>query len=197
MHGTANRFIATGAIALATLFMAGGVVAQATPSTNATDPATKRVSRADAAFLKQAAQNGHAEVESSKLALEKAAHAQVRSFAQQMVDDHTKAGEELSALARSKGVEVSDEPSIVQKGKIKVLSTADGANFDRRYARWMGVAAHKDTIKLFRKAATGAEDPDVKAFAEKTLPTLEHHLQMAQELEAATAGNGEGKTRTQ
>lgn len=158
-------------------------------------PADKagRLTRADIAFLKQAAQNGHAEVESSKLALTKAANTQVKGFAQQMVDDHTKANQELAALASSKGVEVPKEPSVAQKAKMKVLQSADGANFDRRYADSMGVAAHQDTIKLFRKAAAGATDPDVKAFAAKSLPTLQHHLQMAQDLKAVTAKEGNVK----
>jgi putative membrane protein len=152
-----------------------------------------KLSRADIAFLKQAAQNGHAEVESSKLAVTKASHTQVKGFAQQMVDDHTKANQELAALASSKGVDVPKEPSVAQKAKMKVLESADGANFDKRYADSMGVAAHRDTLKLFQKAAAGATDPDVKAFAAKTLPTLQHHLQMAQDLKTATAKQGNTK----
>jgi putative membrane protein len=157
------------------------------------DKAGGKLSRADTAFLKQAAQNGHAEVESSKLAVTKAANTQVKGFAQQMVDDHTKANQELAALAASKGVDVPKEPSVAQKAKMKALSAADGANFDKRYADSMGVSAHQDTIKLFQKAATGANDPDVKAFATKTLPTLQHHLQMAQDLKNTTAKEGNVK----
>lgn len=156
-----------------------------------------KLARADVAFLKQAAQNGHAEVESSKLALTKASNTQVKGFAQQMVDDHTKANQELAALASSKGVEVPKEPSVAQKAKMKMLSAADGANFDKRYAETVGVAGHQDTLKLFQKASTGAADPDVKAFATKTLPTLNHHLQMAQELKTTTAKDGDKKAKAQ
>lgn len=148
---------------------------------------SSKVSRADAAFLKQAAQNGHAEVEGSKLALSKGTHPQVKAFAQMMVDDHTKAGNALNALAASKGVDVPGDPSLAQKAKLKILSARDGAGFDHHYAESIGVAAHEDTIKLFKKAAAEADDADIKAFATKTLPTLEHHLQSARELEAATA----------
>jgi putative membrane protein len=165
----------------------------AAPADKSADKAGGKLARADAAFLKQAAQNGHAEVESSKLALTKAVNTQVKGFAQQMVDDHTKTGQELAALAASKGVEVPKEPSVAQKAKLKMLSAADGANFDKRYADSMGVAAHQDTLKLFQKAAAGATDPDVKAFASKSLPTLQHHLQMAQELKTATAKDGDKK----
>jgi putative membrane protein len=141
------------------------------------------LSREDAGFLSQAAQNGHAEIESSKLAMEKATDPKVKEFAKRMIDDHTKANEELKALASSKGVEVPDDPSLLQKGKSKLmLSTADGADFDRRYAESMGVTAHEDTIELFEKAAKSAQDPEIKAFAQKTLPKLQEHLQMAQEM---------------
>lgn len=169
----------------------------AAPADKSADKSTTKaggkLARADVAFLKQAAQNGHAEVESSKLAVTKASNTQVKGFAQQMVDDHTKANEELAALAASKGVDVPKEPSVAQKAKMKMLSSADGANFDKRYADAMGVAAHQDTVKLFQKAAASATDPDVKAFAAKSLPTLQHHLQMAQELKATTAKAGNTK----
>ena len=144
-----------------------------------------KLARADAGFLRQAAQNGLAELESGKLALTKATHSQVKSFAQQMVDDHTKANEELKALATSKGVEMPTEPSLMQRAKMKLLETADGESFDRRYAEGMGVDAHEDTLKLFQKAASSATDTDVKAFAAKTVATLQQHMQMAQDLKAA------------
>ncbi len=141
------------------------------------------LSRADEAFVNQAAQNGHAEVEASKLAMEKASDPKVKEFAKHMIDDHTKANKELEALASSKGVDLPDGPSLLQKGKSKLmLSTADGENFDRRYAESMGVEAHEDNIELFEKAVKEAEDPDVKAYAQKTLPKLQEHLKMAKAL---------------
>jgi putative membrane protein len=163
----------------------------ATSASGAAGARAGKLSHADTAFLKQAAQNGHAEVESSKLAMDKAVSADVKSFAKQMVDDHTKAGDELKALASSKGVEVPSEPSVMQKGKIKLLSARKDTSFDSHYAASMGVDAHQDTIKLFQKAADSADDAEVKAFAAKTLPTLQHHLQMAQQMNtAAKAADG-------
>lgn len=146
--------------------------------------------RTDANFMKQAAENGHAEVEASKLALTKATNPEVKKFAQQMVDDHTKVGEELMALASAKGVELPKEPSLVQKGKAKLLDAADGAKFDQRYVASMGVDAHEDTLKLFRKAAKDAKDAEVKAWAAKTVPALEHHLEMAKALDAQVNKKG-------
>lgn len=193
--------------ALAAVFMIGAAHAQpaANSSTKTTPSPMERVAsaserhdrslaRADAAFLKQAAQNGHAEIEGSKLALTKAGSEKVKAFAQQMIDDHTKANDELTQLAKAKGVELPTEPSLMQKGKQKLLEHSDGADFDRRYAETLGVKAHEDTIKLFRKGAQEAKDADVKAFAEKTLPKLERHLEMARELHAAVGGKSEGKS---
>jgi putative membrane protein len=166
---------------------AGRSTAKADANGRASKPA-----RADVAFMKQAAENGHAEVESSKLAVQKATNAQVKSFAQQMVDDHTKANNELQSLASSKGVELPTGPSMMQKAKLKLLDASDGAKFDQRYSETMGVAAHRDTIALFQKASTTAKDAEVKAFATKTLPALQHHLEMARKLPGAE-GRQDGK----
>jgi putative membrane protein len=140
------------------------------------------LARADTAFMKQAAEHNHAEIESSRLTVQKARDPTVKAFAQQMVTDHGKTGQELAALASAKGVELPDGPSMMQKAKLKLLEAADGADFDRRYSETMGLAAHRDTIALFQKASKGARDADVKAFATKTLPALQHHLEMAQKL---------------
>lgn len=178
MKPPASRVLLSSLLALS---LAGPVAAQG----------AGKLARADVAFLKQAAQNGLAEVEASKLALGKAHNTQVKGFAQQMVDDHGKAHEELKALASAKGVELPAGPSVKHKANMKSLQTADGAAFDRRYADSLGVAAHEDTVKLFQKASTSAADPDIKAFATKTLPTLQHHLQMAKDLKAVTSKEGD------
>ncbi|MED5621387.1 DUF4142 domain-containing protein [Ideonella sp. BN130291] len=150
--------------------------------------AKDNVAHVDAAFMKNAAEAGLAEVEASKLAATKATNTQVKSFAQQMVDDHTKANDELKALAASKGVELPTEPSMMQRAKLKALQGADGANFDKRYAESFGVKAHEDTVSLFQKESKKAKDADVKAWATKTLPALQHHLEMAKDLNNAVKG---------
>ncbi|UUX96035.1 DUF4142 domain-containing protein [Aquabacterium sp. J223] len=147
-----------------------------------------KLPRADAGFLKQAAQNSLAEVEASKLAQSKATSADVKAFASQMIDDHTKANAELMQLAQSKGLEVPKEPSVAQKAKMKLLEASDGDKFDRRYSEQIGVKAHEDTVKLFQKASQSAQDPQVKAWATKMLPSLQHHLQMAKDVNAKVGG---------
>lgn len=195
-HSTKHRTLAIAAAVLAlaaTPLAWGQQPANTEAKTGATNMDNKvpAMPRTDANFMKQAAENGHAEVETSKMALQKASHPEVKKFAQQMVDDHTKANEELMALAKTKGVELPTGPSLVQKGKAKaMLETAEGEKFDQRYVASMGVDAHEDTLKLFRKAAKDAKDPEVKAWATKTVPALEHHLQMAKALDAQVNKKG-------
>lgn len=193
-HKTSHRTLA---IAAAVLALAATPLAWGQQNTDGKTGATNAdnkvpaVPRTDANFMKQAAENGHAEVETSKMALTKASSPEVKKFAQQMIDDHTKTNEELMALAKTKGVELPSGPSLVQKGKAKaVLDTAEGEKFDQRYVASMGVDAHEDTLKLFRKAAKDAKDPELKAWAAKTVPALEHHLQMAKALDATVNKKG-------
>ena len=145
-----------------------------------------KLSGQDKSFLKDAAEGGNAEVSASQVALDKSGNADVKTFAQMMVDDHGKAGTELKGLADQKGVKVSDTPSITKKTEIKMLSERKGSSFDQHYADSIGVKAHEDTIKLFQKEVDKGSDADVKAWASKTLPTLQHHLEAAQALKAKT-----------
>ena len=145
-----------------------------------------KLSGQDKSFLKDAAEGGNAEVSASQVALDKSTNADVKTFAQMMVDDHGKAGTELKGLADQKGVKVSDTPTITKKTEIKMLSERKGSSFDQHYADSIGVKAHQDTIKLFQKEVDKGSDADVKAWASKTLPTLQHHLEAAQALKAKT-----------
>ena len=149
--------------------------------------ATQVQARSDASFMKEAAHAGAAEIEAAKLASTKAKSADVKSFAETMVTDHTRVADELKALAATKNVTLPDGPSVKQKTELKLIDAGDNDKFDARYAKNFGVKAHKDTIKLFEEASKNAKDPDVKAWATKTLPGLKHHLEMAQALPAATA----------
>jgi putative membrane protein len=143
------------------------------------------VSMSDARFLKKAAHAGQYEVEGSKLALKKSHHAEVQKFAKQIVEDHTKTAEELKTLALKKNVEVPVNPNFMQKGSLMLLDIHDGKGFDEEYAEHVGVDAHEATIELFEDAARSAEDADIKQFANKTLPALKHHLEMAKALDHA------------
>lgn len=118
--------------------------------------------------------------------MEKSKNEEVKAFAQKMVDDHTKVGEKLAALAKSKGYEPPTGPSMMQKAKLKALSMRD-EGFDEAYANEVGVSAHEDAVELFEKASQEAKDPEVKQFATETLPSLKRHLEAAKALQKSVA----------
>lgn len=153
-----------------------------TKTTTGASAGASRLANADSKFIEEAAHGGHAEIEASKLAQQKSQNQDVKSFANKMIEDHGKVGDELDALAARKGVTTPKDPSTMQKSEIKALSALSGAKFDKMYASRIGVAAHENTVKKFREASTNAKDADVKAFAVKHLPDLEGHLQMARDL---------------
>ena len=134
-------------------------------------------------FVDEASAKGIAEVETSKLALQKSTSPDVKKFAEQMIADHTAANKELAAIAQKKELKVADEAALTAKAKSYILKHKEGENFDKAYAEGQ-VAAHKDTIKLFNQAVV-SPDAELAAFAKATLPKLEHHLHMAQDLAKA------------
>lgn len=133
-------------------------------------------------FVDDAAEGGITEVEAGKLALEKSSSADVKAFAQHMVTDHTKANQELMTLAKKLDIEVPDDAALTDKAKKAILEMRD-ESFDKAYANNQ-VAAHEKTVELFQKEAASSDNAELKAFATKTLPTLEAHLKMAKELQA-------------
>ncbi|TWC13491.1 MULTISPECIES: DUF4142 domain-containing protein [unclassified Pseudomonas] len=140
-------------------------------------------------FVDNAAAGGIAEIETSRLALEKSSSADIKKFANMMITDHSKANDELAALAKKNDIEVPDETTLVKQAKEKILEMRD-ESFDAAYANNQ-VKAHEDTIKLFEKQANTVTDDkvkgatDLKGFAQKMLPALKKHLDMAKELQAA------------
>jgi len=133
----------------------------------------------DKDFMVEAASGGLMEVQLGQLAQKQASGTAVKKFGQMMVNDHTKANNELAALARQKNIVVPAEPGKEAMEHIQKLQQESGANFDKDYVSLM-VDDHKEDIEHFEKAAEKAKDPDIKALAAKTLPTLRHHLQMIQ-----------------
>ena len=136
-------------------------------------------------FVEEASAKGIAEIETSKLALQKGVSPDVKTFAQKMIDDHTAANKELAAVAARKKLEVDTEAELMAKAKKMMLKQRDGESFDAAYATGQ-VAAHESTIALFQKGAKST-DADIAAFATATLPKLEHHLHMAHDLAAKTS----------
>ena len=140
----------------------------------------------DMKFAEKAAMSGMAEVKLGQLALEKASSPEVKQFAQKMIDDHGKANDELKSLAQSKQMELPTDLGKHQKDYDK-LAAMSGSDFDRAYVDCM-VKDHKEDVSLFEKQANKGEDAELKAFAARTLPTLQMHLQHAQDLQKAMKG---------
>jgi len=142
-------------------------------------------SSADAKFMKEAADGGMAEVELGQLAADKASSSDVKQFGQRMVEDHGKANGELKELAKQKHVELPAEPSAKHKATKARLEKLSGDQFDKAYMADM-LKDHKKDVAAFQRESTSAQDPDVKAFASKTLPTLQEHLKHAETLNSGS-----------
>ncbi|MDP9079661.1 MAG: DUF4142 domain-containing protein [Bacteroidota bacterium] len=145
------------------------------------DSSIAAVDKDDAKFAVAAANGGMAEVELGQLAQQKAANAKVKDFGAMMVTDHTKANDEMKALAKSKGITL---PVAIDTDEQKVkddLSAKSGADFDKAYVSNM-IDDHKKDIKEFEDASKNCKDADLKAFAINTLPTLKMHLDAIQKI---------------
>jgi putative membrane protein len=130
-----------------------------------------------------AANGGMAEVELGKLAQEKASNQAVKDFGAMMIKDHSKANEEMKAISKSKNITL---PTTLGADEQKVkdeLSAKSGSEFDKAYIDDM-VEDHKKDIKEFEAASNKLTDPELKAFAVKTLPTLKMHLASVQKIQA-------------
>ena len=142
---------------------------------------------ADARFVMQASEGGMMEVAKGKLAAQKGAHEGVKQFGQKMVDDHSKVNDELKSIAGGKNITVPDEmPKSPSTATLAKLEKVEGAAFDRAYVEDQ-IRDHEKTIALFEREAKTGKDAELKAFAEKTLPTLKEHLTMAQDLKTKVA----------
>jgi putative membrane protein len=132
----------------------------------------------DKGFVDKAATGGMAEVKLSKLAMDKGQSMEVKQFARKMVEDHTKANMELKQIAEKQSIAV---PTALDEKHQKVydkLVKLEGANFDKEYMRAMAMD-HDDAVKLYKDQSQNGQDPELKSFAMKTLPTIEKHDDMA------------------
>jgi putative membrane protein len=137
-------------------------------------------------FVKDAAEGGMAEVEMGKLAASKAKDPEVKKFGQMMVTDHTAANNELKALAAKKNFQL---PADAGSHKDDIDDLSKSTNFDKDYVDAM-VDDHETDVKMFQRFADNGSDPDLKAFAAKTLPTLQKHLDAIKAIQAKMNGGG-------
>jgi putative membrane protein len=152
-------------------------------ATTSTSPAAGSLKPEDRTFLNKAAVGGMAEVQLGQVAVKNAKSPDVKSFGQRMIDDHSKANSELTRLATSKGDTPPSELDSKNKATLERLSKLTGDQFDKAYMTDM-VTDHEEDVAEFQKEANSASDPDIKAFAAKTLPTLQEHLQLAKSIHA-------------
>jgi putative membrane protein len=128
-------------------------------------------------FTTKAAQGGMSEVLLGNLALAKGQSADVKQFAELMVADHTRANNDLKEIAARKSVALPTDTNDEQKSLLEKLSKLSGADFDKAYVKAM-VDDHEKDVDEFTAQAKSGTDADIKAFAAKTLPTLQSHLDM-------------------
>jgi putative membrane protein len=175
------------ATALAALFLCSAAAQQSDPMNSSktagatTTKASAGQTVADTKFIKEAAEGGMAEVALGQLAVEKASNGDVKKFGQRMVDDHSKANNELKQLAAQKNVELPQDLNAKDKATKSTLESLSGDQFDQAYMKDM-VKDHKKDVSDFRRESASAHDPDVKKFATQTLPTLKEHLKLAESL---------------
>lgn len=139
----------------------------------------------DVTFAQKAAIGGMTEVEASKLAVQKASDPKVKSFAQHMVADHTKANEALKKAASAEGVTLPAGLDAEHKDKVAKLEGLSGKEFDDAYKTQM-VDDHKTTVAMFEDKVKENPKTPIGSFAADTLPTLRTHREMAEDLAGGT-----------
>ncbi|GAA4442468.1 hypothetical protein GCM10023091_29380 [Ravibacter arvi] len=135
----------------------------------------------DAEFAMKAANGGMAEVQLGEIAQTKGVDPKIKEFGKMMVDDHTKANDELKALASAKGIALPAGPDEETAKAITDVSSKNGRDFDKAYAQQME-KDHEKTVKLFEDGQEDVQDTEIRAFIDKTLPVLRSHLEQSRNL---------------
>jgi putative membrane protein len=151
-----------------------------------------RAGLSDPQFVMRASADGLAEVNLARLALQQSTNADVRRFAQRMLDDHTKANQQLNAIADRALIRPAAQMDAKARQLYERLSLLRGAEFDRAYAEAMA-KDHDEAVSLFEKEAKDLKNKDLKDFASKTLDTLKEHKELAHKLCDQVGGKGEGR----
>jgi putative membrane protein len=152
----------------------------------------KMMKSPDTTFAMKAAQGGMAEVQMGKLAAERAGSADVKAFGQQMVDDHSKANDDLKSVAEKEGMTLPADMNAHQHAMYSRLEKLSGAAFDRAYVRDM-VMDHQEDVKEFQKETNSGKDDQIKAFASRTLPVIQGHLDKIKSIQSNMQSGSSGK----
>jgi putative membrane protein len=159
------------------------------------DKGMAKVSAKDKKFMMEAAMGGMEEVAMGKLAAANATDPDVKAFGQKMVDDHSKANDQLKQLAETKGVTLPADMDKSQHKDMDKLAKMTGMDFDHAYVKMM-VKDHKKDVSEFAKESKSANDPDLKGWAGGTLPTLQDHLKMIEGIESKMGGMMDHKMKS-
>lgn len=133
-------------------------------------------------FIDSASASGIAEIETSRLAIQKTTSTDINSFAVEMIKDHTDANRDLKAIAAHHDLPMAPEAEILDRARKLMLQVQEGESFDIAYVANQ-IKTHEDAIQLFKDEAEHSASPELKAFAIQTLPKLQMHLDMARKLE--------------
>lgn len=175
-----QALISAAVAALTLMALPAGAQGSSSPaSSGASKAADARMSRSDSKLMVEVAHANLAEIETGKLALEKSHSEKVKKFAQQMLDDHTLAQQQLQALAQAKGVKLPDSADLRHKTTLTAMKALSGDSFDRHYMRIVGVKEHQRSVDLLQKVHKNARDADLKALAVKLMPAVREHLRQA------------------
>jgi putative membrane protein len=184
METSMNR-IARWGFALAILPMAactGNNVAPMAATVPQPAAAAPTVNPVDQQFAMQAGASDQFEIQSSQIALQKSHSARVRQFAQRMIDAHTQTTQQLTQIGSSKGMAMQPVLQPEQQKMLADLQAMDGGRaFDRAYLNDQ-VVAHSAAATLFQNEIANGQDPQIKAFAQQTLPIIQDHLRDARRL---------------
>lgn len=207
-HRILLNFVCAGALAIGTQAFAqapggGGAQSQSTmqnqtqrpgmngPTDNSTTQTQERID--DKKFVKDAAEGGLTEVELGKLALQKSSSDDVKQFAQKMVDDHSKANDQLKQVADQDKIDVPAAIDSKHQSRIDKLSKLSGDQFDKAYIKDQ-LKDHETDVHEFQLEANSGTDPNVKSFASTTLPTIQQHLDLVKNLNKSEKGKAKQTT---
>lgn len=159
--------------------------ANAPDTQNAPEASEPAISSADRKFVQQAAEGGMAEVAAGKLAQEQGQSAQVKEIANSLVEDHTKANDELKQIAAAEGIDLPADAGMKHQNALAKLEQEPAEDFDRSFLRQQE-KMHRQALSRFEKAAERSENQAIKQFAAKTVPSLREHLDAIEQASAAS-----------
>lgn len=170
-------------------FAVGALVALAAGTALCAGPATTTKQVSDSTFAKKANEGNLAEVKLAQLAESKSQSPEVKTFARRIIADHTQANDKLKDAASQANINLPAHPNTKQKDTYDRLSRLSGAAFDRAYARDQ-VTDHQHDISVYKNEAQNGQNPQIKQYAQNTLPVLHEHLSLARQMSRAVENGG-------